>query len=290
MDKEIVYFKLDGITRVFNLLGYISNINFEIENIDFNNKKYSIKKDKDTFIISSSDNRLLRLKMEFEEAPSKDYTDRSNAIIEYYFPDNTVLKLRNRIGDSISYDNFKTFESSNLADEPYIKYYILDKKNETVVSYGLDYFEYKNAIFTFTSKGIEYYNEYLVSRNGERLLSIEDTKCLTLEEVKAFNYKNEKAKIISLLESNNSLHPYSKMIIKEALSNLKWKEKEAKDIIIFYKEDIPLCKELVNLRKSIINNLKKYTFTKDELLFIIEIINKVFGNQQEDNKTQKLIK
>ena len=291
MNKEESYFKLENITKLFNILGYISNLDLEIKDIDFNNKKYSIKKDKDTFIISSNDNRLLILKMSFKKSTSMACHDMSIAIIEYYFPDNTILKFSKAIGNSISYDNFKNFEVSKLKDDPSVNYYIVDKNYKIFANYSLDDFELNNAYFTFTSKGIQYYNEYLVSKDGKRLLAIDDdTKCPPLEDVKKFDYKEEKEKIINLLENNKTLHPYSKMIIKEAISELKEKVKEAKVILNFYKEDIPLCIEIVDIRKSIINNLKKYTFTDDELFFIIQILIQEVKKQNENKKIKRLKK
>ncbi len=294
MNKEESYLKLENITKLFNILGYISNIDLEIKDIDFNNKKYSIKKDKDTFIISSSDNRLLILKMKFENSISIACPDMSIATIEYYFPDNTILKYSKEIGNSISYDNFKNFEVSKLTGDlsfPFIDYYIVDKDYNVAANYSLDDFELNNVFFTFTSKGIQYCNEYLVSKDGKRLLAIDyDTKCLTIEDVREFDYKKEKEKIINLLKNDKTLHPYSKMIIKEAISELKEKAKEAKVILKFYKEDIPLCIEIVDIRKKIINNLKNYTFTEDELFFIIQILVQTVKNQNENNKIKRLKK
>ena len=100
----------------------------------------------------------------------------------------------------------------------------------------------------------------------------------------------EKEKIINLLKNDKTLHPYSKMIIKEAISELKEKAKEAKVILKFYKEDIPLCIEIVDIRKKIINNLKNYTFTEDELFFIIQILVQTIKNQNENNKIKRLKK
>ena len=179
MNKEESYLKLENITKLFNILGYISNIDLEIKDIDFNNKKYSIKKDKDTFIISCNDNRLLILKMEFENSISIACPDMSIATIEYYFPDNTILKYSKEIGNSISYDNFKNFEVSKLTGDlsfPFIDYYIVDKDYNVFANYSLDDFELNNVFFTFTSKGIQYCNEYLVSKDGKRLLAIDYDK------------------------------------------------------------------------------------------------------------------
>ena len=284
--ERINNYNLEEISSLINIIGESNDIKkLNINNISFNDKTYSIEKENDDLIIKCSDGRCLKLKIyscSWEESDgyfSKWTCNKSVAEFQYLLPNGNTLSFTNDSWHiSMEYEFFKKLNPAELVDNLTVKYLIPNKNS--IIPYGsypdqswdFNRLETYNRYFNFTSDGILYCNDYLVSSDGKQLLSIKGKDVLPLEKVKQFNIEQEKEKLIKLLESDNTIHPYTRDVLLNAINNLKNKEKYVNNILEFYNEDIPLCQEVANAREDLINNIYNYIFSKEELLFLIKIL------------------
>lgn len=208
----------------------------------------------------------------------------------------------------MNYKFFKKLNPFELVDNLKVKY-LLPNKNcimpylpYSEPSWDFNNLETCNRYFNFTSDGIIYCQNYLVSSDGKQLLSINGKAVPPLDKVKQFDKEQEKEKLIKLLESDNTIHPYTRDALLNAINNLNNKDEDANNILKFYNEAIPLCQVVANAREDLTNNIYNYIFSKKELLFLIKTlaqkINKTYIETKKakdfdnspDKREKKLIK
>lgn len=280
------------ITKLINLLGDTKDIkDFEEKGIVFNSKIYNISKNDNCITVKCSDGRSLELKIGVSSI-NYGYGEKQNNYFE--------LKTNIPNGDIIRISETYRRENNELVnkffDEEHFNY------DKLIGDYKIDYIP-KNEIYYYqltwdsrynrftdgcgpihTKDGYLYYDgidKYLVSKDLDRIIYLNDKKLPSLENINKFNYDEEKEKFDNILKEYD-FSEISKELLSELINNLETKKNLVKKINKAYKHTvIPICKQEIEKELEINDNINENVFSKEELVFILEVMNQININKED---------
>lgn len=289
---------LKEMTKLINYLGENTDIKeFDVSNITFNSNNYEFIKKGNSITIKCSNGKKLEVEI---YSSNVNYINNEKKYYYYYNIKNTTSN-----GDSIvinktfvkNYDDsYKLFQERRFdyhdlvhgceigyatkEDKNYHSVIWNEEENRFNFKYGLDHLK-DGYIY---STGIE---EYLISKDLNKIITINDKLLPDKEELYKFNVEEEKRKIQNILNCNQFNEITRNMII-ELMNKLKKKEIYVNQIKNAYEQTIiPKSKEIIKQEEVLNDEVINSLFNKKELLFISEVIKEINNNKRMDiNKEQ----
>ena len=149
-----------------------------------------------------------------------------------------------------------------------------------------DYSSEENVI-EFTDKGIKI-DDYLLSSDGERIITYKDKQVPSKEELENFDLLKEKERIASILDSKD-VNELVKSVILNSFEKDGPVDTKIKLLSKFYNNKIERYKRFISFRKSLLDgSVKKSVYTKEELNFFYGVLYNVITNVYEEEKTKTL--
>ena len=289
MDETKDYVELLNLkefAKIINILGETTNIKeFDVADITYNYKNYNFLKKGNSITVKCSDGKKLEVEI---DSNNVNYGINDQKYYYYY-----NIKITTSKGDSIIinktfvkdyYDSYKMFKEgifdyddlvhgceigyATKEDKNYHSLIWNEEENGFNFRYGL---ERRNGGYLY-STGLE---DYLLSKDLNRIISINNEILPSKETIDSFNVSEEKRKLIFIL-NNYGFNEVSKKVLLETIKQIDEKGKFINHIKDAYKNTIiPKSKEILEeetkINEKLINNL----FSKEEILFIIEVIKEI---------------
>lgn len=321
MKNYVELLNIEEVKKIIQIIVTYGDVkDLKIENIKFENKIYSIEKDRDNVYIKCSDGRGLNVGLNFEYNNCHDgyeykWIERLvYANIQYVLPTNEFFTYNNKISRESVKSKKKTYDGlDNISIDDIVCGLIgafTDNQGNTRNYFNFDFsnFDYKKStfgpLFKFKNDGIAYGNSILVSKDGNNILSIDSSpldievtgidykgRDLSLDIVKTFSLEKEVKNIELLLEENKyNFHPFTINLLKEIIVKLVHEDVINEDLINKYNNIIPECKKIIDSRNYYIDSLNKYKYNKNELIFLIDVLKKDVSQVKKDRESEKVKK
>ena len=290
---------LKEMTKIINILGETTNVNeFDVADITYNYKNYNFLKKGNSITVKCSDGKELEVEIDLNNV---NYGINEKRYYYYY-----NIKIITSNGDSIvvnrtlvkNYDDsYKLFQEKRFdynalvhgceigyatkEDKNYHALIWNEEENRFNFQYGL---ERRNGGYLY-STGLE---EYFLSKDLNRIISINNEILPSKEAIDSFNVFEEKRKLFYIL-NNYRFNEVSEKVLLETIKQLDKKEKFINHIKDAYENTvIPISKEILEEEKKINEEVINTLFSKEEILFIIGVIKEItkeieFKKQLENN-------
>ena len=267
------------IDQLFNYLKILKDGDDFIDFNIINSKKYEIEKVGNSFIIKSSDGKCLRLEYK-NNVSDLGYGEINYYTLEarYLFQDGTTLLITNGYRKT-DYEN--TVVSTGL-EYAYIakdqQYHILSwNKNHDRLNYTYGLEEHgDNYVYV---DGID---RYVISKDLKNIIALNNSKTPDKEELQNFNKDEEQLKIRMILKQIE-LNGITKQMLVEVIEKLENKQVYVDKALEGYNRIIPKCCKIVEEEKFINQQVLVSTFTKEELIVILHLLNEIVKNNTIDN-------
>jgi hypothetical protein len=266
MKKELI--SLDPIAKLLNIIGRTYEVDsFFIRDSGRNNLKYTILKEGDSIIISSSDGRKLKVSTIFKYGENDGYFSSfsipsTDISIEYALVNNASVTFNGSISNRTDYDALQTVTPTVLKSitTPEL---ITGRRHTKFTWEGIP----EGAKIDDESITL---GAYKVDRQGKEILAINDEKVPSYKSIETFNYEEEKAKIENFINSKeNNLNGVTIQAIEQALVYLEQKAKYLSKTKHDYEVILNRVNDLIDDRFAFLNGLRYGTFSTEELNRII---------------------
>lgn len=267
------------ISELFDYLKILKRRSDFVETIVIKSIKYELMKYENTLIIKSSNGKCLQLEFK-KNVANLGYGEINYHTLEarYLFKNGTVLLITDGYRTK-NLDNVVIGSSSGLAFISKDKEYhalTWDKDQEKLkYAYG---FEKHNGEYVYVD-GID---RYVISTDLQQILSINNKKLPSREEIKKFNIETEQEKINKLLKQND-LNALTKEMIIEMMKYLVTKSELVNKAVEGYDKIIPKCQKVLEEERFINQQVIESTFTKEELSIIMHILSNIIKNNTIEN-------
>lgn len=279
--KEIELF-LELIETSFNVG------NFDIENIEFNNNKYNMHYNNGNLLIKYDNGKKVNLTISKHSTRAKD--GYSKTWEETWIESTIRYELNN--GEFIS---FNSKNISNIINDILVKIYY---GNESQNKINLDW-DLQPKCITINEHGNILYKNYLISCDLGEIISINNKKLPTYDNLMKLDAKSDIKKIEEFVETSK-LSTFSIDILKKSIEHIEEKGEEYKEIIDKYKETLTTVRTLLQIQEKALNITN--SFNEKELNFLYNIFKRTVETKRKEaqleekernstnNRMKKLIK
>ena len=269
------------------LINYIKELNdFEeinLDEIEFDEKKYSIRKYKDDFIFKCSDGRLMNVKFDCIEHGGLNYLPLSVISINYLTPDfiiKYVSKLDRRkfffLDDEkeLSLEEYTDNAFFSIKKNGYIKKLIVKELKDGIVYQGfesIDDKDYLDPKIIYFGNSI-LYDGVRIDNDTMEITELNGKKIPQYSTLLSFD-ANEEIKKLESTVSSETFHPITlEMLEKFKEDLLKRKDfiNEVIELSDIYKQKVSYLSEC---SEKFISGVDEYTFKSSEIEFLINSLN-----------------
>lgn len=279
---------LKEIASIISRMGLTTDVDI-CGDVELNGIKYNYEKIGNTFIISDSQGRETRISINYQEQMGKDAYNRDvryikhDVSIDYLLDNGEFINLSNDISLDPGFESFENIHRHDIIKGLRCKY--CDKDGKTIASFGLDIdricLKDDRNIYEFNKDGITCGNK-TISLDGNELLSISGEEIPNIDTVLSFDLEKEQDKIRNIINSNESLHPFTVEALEDTIRLLDRKNRYVKNIVTYYNTDIKEVRKAIKIRKNISDSLENKLIDKDAL----ELVSNEFFNITR-NKTKR---
>ena len=279
--KEIELF-LELIETSFNVG------NFDIENIEFNNNKYNMHYNNGNLLIKYDNGKKVNLIISKHSTRATD--GYSKTWQETWIESTIRYELNN--GEFIS---FNSKNISNIIHDILVKIYYGNKSQSKV---NLDW-NLQPKCITINEHGNILYKNYLISCDLGEIISINNKKLPTYDNLMKLDAKSDIKKIEEFVETSK-LSTFSIDILKKSIEHIEEKGEEYKEIIDKYNETLTTVRTLLQIQEKALNITN--SFNEKELNFLYNIFKRTVETKRREaqleeeernsanNRMKKLIK
>ena len=297
-NKKELYEKVD-LEEHLNLINYIKSLNnldeINLDGIEFDEKKYSIRKYKDDFTIECSDGRIMNINFDCIEHGGFNYLPLSIISITYLVPDfkiKYVSKLDRR--QQFFLDDDKELSLEEYADNAffsikkngYIKKLIVKELKDGSVYQGfesLDDKDYLDPKIIYFGDSI-FYDGVRIDNDTLEITELNGRQIPKYDSLLSFDAEQEMEKLERAI-SSEEFHSVTLDMLEKFKSDLLKRKDFVNEVIELgdiYKQKVSYLKEC---GQNFISGVDGYTFKPNEIEFLINSLNTL---KNRDSKTLML--
>ena len=253
--KEICY--------IVNKMGLTTEVEFAVEDLNINGKRYRYEKKGNMVLITDEDNRQMRIGINYKELPSEDYLGNHiiftnhEISIDILLENGEYINLYNNIGLPRGYKSFENVQRHDLMSGLVTKY--CDKKGNKIASFSLGLDKIclgEHDVYEFTDEGI-LTNRKLVSKDGKTLMAISGVPVPPRETIESFDVEIEKARIDHIIATNPGLHEFTIEALEDTKRMLDRRDRYVEDNKEFYQRGILETQKAIIVRDKLISGIDK---------------------------------
>ena len=250
---------LKEISSIINRMGVITGTDVSGE-IEYDGVKYNYEKSDNNFIITSSNGKMVKISINYNQREGKDDYNRDIPIvnhevsIDYLLRNEDYINLSNNIDLEPGYESFERIHSSDIINGLRTKY--CDNTGKEVASFGLDLHRIclkdNDQIYEFNENGITC-GKRVITLDGSTLVSVSGGETPSRELAESFDLKKEQEKLQKILDERKDLHPFTVEAVEDSIRKLDRRERYVKDIVDYYNTDIKDVRRAIDIRNKLLD-------------------------------------